>query len=457
MSVTIATASEVETRASNEWGGAKILARDLQSLKARDNRTNFRYLALNYAIFAATVAVTLWCYGVAAASGLGLWLTVPMTALAVVIIGGFQHQLGGAIHEGTHYILFADKRQNELVSDWLAAFPIYTSTYSFRLHHLAHHQFVNDPSRDPNFAQAKESGHWLDFPLTHIELLVACLKQLNPVRLVMYILARAKYSALGSDKNPYADPERPGMPWAIRAGVLYAVGMPTVLIFSIASGWWAAAALAFVAGTAATLYFYWRLPDSGFPQSRINPVVSHRATAMGRVGFMAIVYGGLSLAEFATGAPAWGYFLLLWILPLFTTFPLFMILREWLQHGNADRGRLTNSRIFIVNPVLRYLVFPWGMDYHLPHHIFCSVPHYKLKDLHELMLAKDADYRENALVVERWIGENDNGRPSVIEVLGPKYARANTEIVVADETLELADVNNAAAIQAQSEASRAGR
>ena len=29
-----------------------------------------------------------------------------------------------------------------------------------------------------------------------------------------------------------------------------------------------------------------------------------------------------------------------------------MILREWLQHGNADRGRLTNSRIILErNPI----------------------------------------------------------------------------------------------------------
>jgi fatty acid desaturase len=174
------------------------------------------------------------------------------------------------------------------------------------------------------------------------------------------------------------------------------------------------------------------------------------------MGFLALLYGALTLTCYLTGAPAWGYFGLLWILPLFTTFPLFMIAREWVQHGNADRGRLTNSRVFFVNPIVNWLVFPWGMEYHLPHHIYCSVPHYKLKDLHEVLL-NDPDYREKGVVVHGVLGEGAPGIPSIVEVLGPRYAMAGTEISVQDDTLELADVNDKAAIAAHSEASRQGR
>ncbi len=208
------------------WALDKSIAKELQRLKERDDHTNYRYLAANYAIFVATLVATLWSYHVAQTSGLGAWISIPATILAVVIIGGFQHQLGGVIHEGTHYILFANRRKNEIISDLCAAFPIYTSTYAFRLHHLAHHQFVNDPVRDPNFAQAEMSGHWLDFPLTQYELLLAFVRQLNPVRLVKYIIARARYSAIGSDDNPYADKKRQGSPWVVRIGALFAVLMP---------------------------------------------------------------------------------------------------------------------------------------------------------------------------------------------------------------------------------------
>ncbi len=434
----------------------RTVAAQLQSLKQRDNHTNFRYLAMNYAIFIATLVGTLWAYSYAASSGLGLWLTAPATFLAVIIIGGFQHQLGGLIHEATHYTLFADRKRNELIADWFGAFPIYTSTYAFRLHHLAHHQFVNDPVRDPNFAQAHDSGHWLDFPLTHIELTVAFIKQMNPVRLVKYIAARARYSAIGSDTNPYANAEKMGSPWVVRLGALYAVGLPFAAVYCVANELWSAALVLHIAATAAILGYMALIPDDHFAQSRIDPVISHRATAIGRIGFLGLLYGALTFICYATGAPAWGYFGLLWILPLFTTFPLFMVAREWFQHGNADRGRLTNSRIFLVNPVTRFLVFPWGMDYHLPHHLYCSVPHYKLKDLHETLLQTDPEYREHGRTVEGVLGRGTEERPSIFEVLGPRYAMTGGEISVQDDTLELADVNNKAAIARHSAASRAG-
>lgn len=439
--------------ASGEWSLDKSIARDLQQLKVRDNRTNFHYLAVYYAIFLATVSATLWSYGYAERSGLGLWLSAPITVLAVIIIGGFQHQLGGVIHEATHYILFADRKLNELMSDWLAAFPIYTTTYAFRLHHLAHHQFVNDPVRDPNFAQAQMSGHWLDFPLTQYELLLGVLRQLNPIRLLKYILARARYSAIGTDTNPYAKADKMGSPWTMRLGALYAVLMPPIAIALITFELWFAAAVAHIALSAAILGYFATIPEEHYPESRINPVISHRITAIGRMGFLCLLYGVLTFLCWSTGAPAWGYFGLFWLLPLFTTFPLFMIAREWVQHGNADRGRLTNSRVFFVNPFVRYLVFPWGMEYHLPHHMFCSVPHYKLSELHEV-LKRDPEYAAKGMVVHGVLGEGAPGRPSIVEVLGPRYAMTGTENFVLDETLELADVNDPEGIRRHSEASR---
>ena len=77
--------------------------------------------------------------------------------------------------------------------------PIYTTTYHFRLHHLAHHQFVNDPERDPDISQLHESDHWLDFPITHVEMLWKLLKQLWLPNLFRYTITRARYSALGAD------------------------------------------------------------------------------------------------------------------------------------------------------------------------------------------------------------------------------------------------------------------
>ena len=78
-----------------------------------------------------------------------------------------------------------------------------------------------------------------------------------------------------------------------------------------------------------------------------------------------------------TGRPL--YYFLLWLVPLFTSFSFFMILRQMVQHGNGDRGWLTNTRIFFVDRFINFAVFPMGQDYHLPHHLFATVPHYRLK------------------------------------------------------------------------------
>ncbi len=438
----------------------RVNAAWVKQLKERDDRTNFRYIAMVYAIMLGTIAATVWSFHLVAQAGLGWWWNIPAALVAIIIIGASQHQLGGIIHEGTHYILFKDRLLNEAVSDWLGAFPIYTSTYAFRLHHLAHHQFVNDPERDPNFDQAQDSGHWLDFPVAHIELLMAMARLLNPVNLFKYILARARYSALGVDSNPYADKDRPGSPWALRAGVLFGVGTPFVLIPLIYFGYWGAVAIVLPLLWGATMLYYWRIPDEAYPQSVINPVISHRTTAYSRISYLGLLYAGLSALEYYTGAPVWGYFLLLWLLPLFTTFPLFMILREWVQHGNADRGRYTNSRIFLVNPLVRYAVFPFGMDYHLPHHLHASVPHYNLRELHEAM-RDNPEYEEKVRLVEGWVwpkkGQDGQRHPTVVEVLGPEYAPQADDVHVEEAVLEHAEINNAAAVRAQIESSRRQR
>ena len=166
-----------------------------------------------------------------------------------------------------------------------------------------------------------------------------------------------------------------------------------------------------------------KLPEDSFPRTRLAPVIPLRQTAIGRVTYLALLYGALSAVQLAGWGPAWAYFGLLWLVPVFTAFPLFMILRQWVQHGNADRGRYTNTRVFLVGPLVRYAVFPWGMDYHLPHHLMASVPHYNLKQLHEIML-RDPEYREKGVVVEGYFGDDDNahGRPTAMGVLGEAHA-----------------------------------
>ncbi|MET0432037.1 MAG: fatty acid desaturase, partial [Hyphomicrobium sp.] len=229
----------------------------IRELKKRDNYTNLAHIAFVYLVIIVSLTATIWSYGAVAAAGLEWWWNIPMTLLCIAAIGASQHQFGGVIHEGTHFTLFENKIMNELASDWLAAFPIYTSTFHFRLHHLAHHQFINDPVRDPDFAQLHDSGHDLDFPITHFEMLKALGRQLWLPNLFRYTLARARYSALGTVNNPYVDRERRGERLPTTAGILYAIGaaLTASILTNKGHGDWAFAALG-VMTAAVIAYFY---------------------------------------------------------------------------------------------------------------------------------------------------------------------------------------------------------
>lgn len=446
--MTAVVASGVAVRRDKE-------AREVQALKARDNVTNWRHLAHVYIVAALAIGGAIWVDSAALAGEIAFWWSIPATLAAIVVVGASQHQLGGAVHEGTHYMLFANRKLNELASDWFAAFPILTTTYHFRLHHLAHHQFVNDPDRDPDISQLRESDHWLDFPITHVELLWSLLKQLWPPNLFRYTLTRARYSSMAGRDNPYADPKRPGTIRPLRAGLVFAIGAPLVTIPLALSGNWFAVAIVLPAMWAIVTAILLRLPDDAYLRTRLVPVIPLRWTAVGRVTFLALLYGALSAVQLLGWGPAWGYFAILWLVPVFTTFPLFMILRQWVQHGNADRGRYTNTRVFLVGPLVRYAVFPWGMDYHLPHHLMASVPHYNLRKLHEILL-RDREYREKGVIVEGYFGDQANaeGRPTALGVLGDKYAPKKPEAAFVDNaTLEHADVADAEGIAREVEAS----
>lgn len=423
----------------------------IKELKKRDNFTNFKHIGFVYLVIVASIAAAVASMYLVAAAGLSFWWNAPVLLLAIAAIGASQHQFGGVIHEGTHFILFENRLLNELASDWLAAFPIYTSTFHFRLHHLAHHQYINDPVRDPDFAQLHDSGHDLDFPITHYEMIGALAKQLWLPNLFRYVLARARYSALGTVNNPYVDRDNRGERLPTLVGIIYAVAVPAFVcpLLAFGHGGWAFAAIG--ALTALAVGYYLRLDENKLPHSHVDAVYPHRVLNISRIAYMAILYAGLTGIEAAGWAPAWALFGLLWIVPLFTFFPLFMIMRQWVQHGNGDRGRYTNTRVFLVNPFIRYAVFPFGMDYHLPHHIYASVPHYKLDGLHELLL-QDPEYRDKGIVVEGYFhsphGDAEPRNPTVVEVLGEKYApKTENEVFIDTDTLEYAQVKNPDAIK----------
>ncbi len=415
----------------------------LREFLETDNVTNFFYIArawfFSFAAAAAVIAGFEW----SRSAGFSLWWIAPVYLAAILVIGASQHQLAGAGHEATHHILFKNRLLNELAGDWLCMFPLFTSVHQFRLYHLAHHQYVNDPERDPDFAVLKRSGLWFNFPISKRTFLRRIARQFLFFDLLRYLVVRIRYNTTGMhETSPYRSGKRGGR---LASGLLLAqfgivIGTVTVngtwneprMLLAIPGGTWLALSVA-----------YLMLPDSAFQHTRIRPVIPVRVALISQTAYLTFVLAGLGYAEAVTGTPFLRWFAALWIVAALTTFPFFMVLRQVIQHGNGDRGWLSNTRVFRMSASVRYAIFPFGMDYHLPHHMYASVPHYRLRDLHECLL-DNPEYRENCLVVDNYfVPKGDNGRnPTVLEVLGPEYSRRSDEIFVDDSVLAASEMED---------------
>src|SRR5579884_2930465 len=125
------------------------LLRRVNVLRKTDNRTNWYYLVREYLFLGTVVGLTIAFYHWLYVEKLSYWYAVPVSLLAITLVGAGQHRLTTLGHEASHYLLFRNRLLNELVSDWFCMFPVFSTTHNYRHQHLAHHQHVNDPGRDP--------------------------------------------------------------------------------------------------------------------------------------------------------------------------------------------------------------------------------------------------------------------------------------------------------------------
>lgn len=429
-------------------GAAKSLRSDplvkktLRSFLRKDNHTNFLFIARAWLLIVVTIAAAGTFFHFRQDWGLSFWWNFPVTILALLSVGASQHQLAGATHEAVHHTLFKNRKLNELAGDFLCAFPILISTHQFRLYHLAHHQFVNDPKRDPDFALLKDSGHWLDFPVAKAKFLWMMFRQIFLVELVKYILVRVRYNTIGSHaESPYVVVGKNRNRIPERGAVATFFLIIAVSLFGQKWGqpWMIPAATALVWGAyAAVLRF---LPDASYENAKISPVFHPRNRFAGQTLVFAFFVGGLTYWQMKSGIMVMRYFTVIFYGATVTTLPFFLILRQVIQHGNGDRGWLSNTRVFRMNPFVRYAVFPFGMDYHLPHHMYATIPHYRLKAFHEFLLTQP-EYREHCQVVDNYVipthahDSLEERNPTVVEVLGPEYAGTSDEIHIDDTVLD---------------------
>ena len=185
----------MEGEADLTWDEAH---RAVVGLMRVDNRTNLGTIAREYLGLAATLAACAWAHHAWGAGRISSAGFVPLAILGVFVVAAFQHRLSGLAHDASHSTLFRDKLANELASDLLLMFPLVAMTRSYREAHLGHHQFVNDPARDPDLLRLNhpEPHH---FPISKPRFwLRYVVRGLWPPSILRYLVGRAKAANLGS-------------------------------------------------------------------------------------------------------------------------------------------------------------------------------------------------------------------------------------------------------------------
>ena len=100
-----------------------------------------------------------WIVVFGAMAMVAAWPNILSVVAALFIIGGRQLGMSIIMHEASHRTLFNDKRLNDWVGNWLAAYPVWTDLAPYRPYHLKHHA-KNWTAEDPDLDLASP------FPVT---------------------------------------------------------------------------------------------------------------------------------------------------------------------------------------------------------------------------------------------------------------------------------------------------
>lgn len=187
----------------------------------------------------------------------------------------------------------------------------------------------------------------------------------------------------------------------------------------------------------AKVYMQWSPSSNLFkPHSPAYPLRARILLVVSTI----IVYVALFLTK------AWIPAILLWLLPALTMFNLLNRLRAISEHlAIPHEHELNQTRTVIPTWWERLLIAPAGINYHLEHHMFPSVPGYRLGILHRSLMQR-RDFQRHAHVVHGYF----NPKHGVLaELVGRKVVAANDPVVVNEVVAvnEVGAVNEVVAVK----------
>jgi fatty acid desaturase len=99
----------------------------------------------------------------------------------------------------------------------------------------------------------------------------------------------------------------------------------------------------------------------------------------------------------------WAMLLFYWIVPLLTSSMVFFHIRSVAEHFAIKSDHAFNRTRTVISPFWEaWLLAPHNINYHLEHHLYPSVPFYRLPELHDRAMASD-EYRAKAHVTRGYL------------------------------------------------------
>lgn len=267
---------------------------------------------------------TTWAM-IAASFALVAFFPNPWTILlALIILGGRHLALAILMHDASHYALFKSKKLNDVIGRWLCAYPTWQDLRRYRPHHLAHHKYAGS-EKDPDLDLVA------GFPLSRASLIRKCLRDLCGVSGFKRI-----YGLLLMDLG----------------FIRYTVSSSVV-----------------------------KLDQSGRTLKDIffSALVNLHGVIITNI-ILFLILKGAGHAELYV----------LWVVSYLIPFSLFVRIRSIAEHActQMDLDPLKNTRTTYANPLARVTVAPHFVNYHLEHHFMMTVPPFRFKKMHQLLLSR---------------------------------------------------------------------